>query len=446
MTRRELLSRYALGAGAWALDAAPLPHAKPRARSVIFLFMEGGPSQLDLLDAKPALRKYDGQPLPESMRAGLRFAFIQPGASVWASARHFQPRGQSGIEMSDWMPHLATQADRLSVIRSMVSDQVNHVPGQLLLQCGSPLPGRPSLGAWTLYGLGSEARDLPGFVVLFSGRAPQASGGIYTSGFLPGTYQGTPFRDSGDAVLHLSNPTGVGRADQRRKLDLIGDLNRQHQADTGDPETESRIQAYELAFRMQAAVPGLLDLSAEPAEVKARYGPGRFAQNCLMARRLVERGVRFVLVSHASWDDHADLNKNHALNCRLTDRPAAALLEDLHARGLLDSTLVVWGGEFGRTPLVQQEKPGRDEAKGRDHHPYAFSMWLAGGGIRPGQVIGRTDDFGLSVVEDKVEVHDLQATILHCLGLDHEKLTFRTQGRDFRLTDVGGVLLRKLLA
>jgi len=428
------------------------PHHTPRAKNVIFLFMEGGPSQVDLFDPKPELTRLDGQPLPPSLREGLRFAFIKPTAKVWASRRPFQRHGQSGIEVSDWLPQLARRADELCVVRGMFSEQFNHHPGQLLLHCGSPLVGRPSMGSWLLYGLGSESESLPGFVVLQSGpRGGSSSTGLFASGFLPSEFQGVPFASGGEPIAYLNRPAGVDTAEQRARLDLIRGLNEQRLAELGDSEINARIAAYELAFRMQSAAPELLDLSKESAATLSSYGADReptrqFGTNCLLARRMVERGVRFVLLSHASWDDHGSLVSGHQKNCETTDLPCAALLDDLKQRGLLDETLVVWGGEFGRTPLAQTLSPGEQSALGRDHHPDAFTIWLAGGGVRPGSVVGRTDDLGMKVVEDRVHVHDLHATVLHCLGIDHKRLTWRHQGRDFRLTDVAGNVIHKMLA
>ncbi|HWB95364.1 MAG TPA: DUF1501 domain-containing protein [Bryobacteraceae bacterium] len=426
------------------------PHFPATAKNVIFLFMEGAPSQLDLFDPKPGLRKWDGQSLPESMTRNLRLAFIKPTAKVMASPRTFQPHGQCGTELSDFLPHLARQADDICLVRSMFSEAFNHHPGQLLLMSGTTQFGRPSMGAWVTYGLGSESQNLPGFVVLSSGRGTSGGASNWSSGFLPSVYQGVVFRSTGDPVLYLSNPPGVSGATQRADLDLVRDLNQERYASTGDVEIASRIAAYELAFRMQADAPELLDFSKEPAHILEMYGVGQqpthpFAVNCLLARRMVERGVRFVQLMHASWDDHSNLNKNLKKNTDMTDRPAAALIRDLKQRGLLDSTLVIWGGEFGRTPMVEVRRPGEEGNEGRDHHPLAFSMWLAGGGIKGGQVVGETDDLGFNIVRDKVHVHDLQATILNCLGFDHTRLTYRHSGRDFRLTDVSGQVVQKLL-
>jgi hypothetical protein len=427
------------------------PHHPPRAKNIIFLFMEGGPSQVDLFDPKPELQRLDGGPLPASMRAGLRFAFIKPTAKVWASRRPFARHGQSGMEFSDWLPHLAGCADDLCMVRSVTSDQFNHHPGQLLMHCGSPLVGRPALGSWLLYGLGSSSRNLPGFVVLTSGRGSSSSSGLFASGFLPSRYSGVPFAGTGgEAIPYLSSPPGISRNEQRARIDGIRNLNELHGEATADPEIQSRIASYELAFRMQAAAPELLDISRESVATRNLYGidkePTRaFATNCLLARRMVERGVRCVLVSHATWDDHANLVTGHEKNCRITDQPSAALIHDLKQRGLLKDTIVVWGGEFGRTPLAQTLRPDREADTGRDHHPDAFTMLLAGGGIQGGLTFGRTDDLGMRVVDSRVDVHDLHATLLHCLGLDHKRLTFRHQGRDFRLTDVAGNVIEKIL-
>ena len=471
-TRRSFLTDCAGGIGAiglWQLMASegraatlggslpeinPLkpkpPQFAPKAKNVIFFFMEGAPSHLDLFDPKPEMKKWDGQPLPGSMTKNLKLAFIKPNAKVWASPREFKQYGQSGIEFSDYMPHLATCADDICMIRSMFTEQFNHHPGQLMLNCGSPLVGRPSMGAWVTYGLGSEAQNLPGFVVLSSGVGTSAGSANWSSGFLPPTYQGVTFRNSGDPVLYLSNPPGVNSQIQRSTLNVIRDLNEANYVESGDFEIASRIASYELAFRMQSAAPELLDFSEESERTREMYGVDKdptkpFATNCLLARRMVERGVRFVQVMHASWDDHAELVSHLKKNCDITDQPVAALLKDLKQRGLLDSTLVIWAGEFGRTPLVESRSPKKG-SEGRDHHPFAFSIWMAGGGIKGGQVVGKTDELGLSVVEDRIHVHDLHATILQCLGFDHEKLTFRHQGRDFRLTDIAGNVVPKLLA
>lgn len=460
-TRRDFLLRSLGGFGAIALSqlmaqdqpADPLaprkPHFQPKAKNVIFLFQEGGPSQIDLYDPKPALRQWHGKPLPSSMTKDLTLAFVKPDAKVLGSDRTFTRHGQSGVEYSDYIPHIGSRADDICLIRSMHTEAFNHHPGQALLFSGSTQFGRPTVGAWISYGLGSESRDLPGFVVLSSGRGTSGGSMNWASGFLPSTYNGVIFRNSGDPILYLPNPPGITRETQRARLDLIGKLNQERFDITGDAAISSRIHSYELAFRMQMAAPGLLDFSKESKATLEMYGVGKeptnpYAVNCLLARRMVEAGVRFVMLAHASWDDHQELNKKLKKNCDITDQPAGALIKDLKDRGLLDSTTVIWAGEFGRTPLGQLERI--DEDPGRDHHPNCFSIWLAGGGIRGGQVVGRTDEIGLGVAEDKVHVHDLQATLLHCLGLDHTRLTYRHMGRDFRLTDVGGEVVRKALA
>jgi len=465
--RRRFLKEVACGIGMMGLadllaadgktadTANPLlpkkPHFPGKAKNVIFMFMEGAPSQMDLYDPKPGLQKYAGQPLPESLASQLRLAFTKKDAKILPSPRVFQPHGQSGIEFSDYIPHIASCADDLCLVRSMQTDAFNHHPGQALLFTGSIQLGRPTMGAWVLYGLGSESKNLPGFVVLSSGVGTSGGASNFSCGFLPSHYQGTLFRNSGDPILYLSNPEGVSAETQRETLDLIGDLNREHLSETGDQEIASRIANYELAWRMQSAAPELADLSGEPAHIREMYGlddkvTRQFATNCILARRLVERGVRFVLMMDASWDQHTYLNRDLKKNCNRTDKPTAALLKDLKQRGLLESTLVVWGGEFGRTPIVEIRNTADPENAGRDHHPLAYSMWLAGGGIRGGQVLGKTDDLGFNVVEDPVHVHDLQATILHCLGFDHTRLTYRHMGRDFRLTDVHGEVVKKMLA
>ena len=431
--------------------AVQKPHLHAKAKNVIFLFMEGAPSQMDLFDPKPELQKWHGKPLPPSMTKDLKLAFIKPTASVLGSPFTFQKHGQCGMELSELLPHTATRADDLCLVRSMYSEAFNHHPGQLFLFTGSMVGGRPTMGAWATYGLGSESQNLPGFVVLTSGVGTSAGSDNFSSGFMPSTHAGTVFRNTGDPILYLSNPKGISRDSQRARLDALKEINEEHLAKTGDLEIASRIHSYELAYRMQMSSPELLDFSKEPTHTLDAYGVGKeptraFGTNCLLARRLVERGVRFVMLMHASWDHHSGINKGLKKNCGVTDQPAAALLKDLKERGMLDDTLVVWGGEFGRTPMSELRRPEEADNAGRDHHPNGYSMWLAGGGIRGGQVIGRTDDLGLNIVEDKVHVHDLQATLLHCLGLDHTKLTYRHMGRDFRLTDVSGEIVKKMLA
>ncbi len=464
-TRRDFFRRASIGLGTVALAqllqsdgyaasdplAPRAPHFKPRAKNVIFLFMEGAPSQMDLFDPKPELQKWNGHPLPPSVTKDLKLAFIKPTAAVLGSPRVFRPAGQCGMQLSDVLPGLSTCADDICLVRSMHTEAFNHHPGQLLLFTGHTVVGRPAMGSWVVYGLGSESQDLPGFVVLASGNGTSGGTDNFASGFLPSTYAGTVLRSTGDPILYLSNPPDYSRARQRSRLDAIGDLNRMHYAGTGDTEIESRIHAYELAFRMQASAPDLLDFSKESPATMAAYGTQdettrAFGTNCLLARRMVERGVRFVMLTHASWDHHSEINKNIVKICKVTDGPTAALLHDLKERGLLDSTLVVWGGEFGRTPMSEIRRPDEADNAGRDHHPNGFSLWLAGGGIKGGQVIGKTDDLGLNIVEDPIHIHDLQATILHCLGLDHTRLTYHYLGRNFRLTDVAGNVVPKLLA
>ena len=465
-SRRSFLRDVAGGIGTIALadllNGAPVeapanplaprkPHFAPKAKSVIFLFMEGGPSQMDLFDPKPELQKWHGKPLPASMTKDLKLAFIKPTAAVLASPREFKQYGQSGMVFSDYLPHMTTVADDICMVRSMCTDAFNHHPGQLMLFTGSMQFGRPTMGAWALYGLGSESQNLPGFAVLSSGVGTSGGASNFSSGFMPSVYQGTPLRGTGDPILYLSNPNGMSKETQRAGLDAIRDLNQEHMAETGDLEIASRIASYELAFRMQTAGPELLDFSKESASTLDMYGINnettkQFGTNCLLARRMVERGVRYVMLMHASWDQHTNLNKALKKNCDISDQPTAALIKDLKQRGLLDSTLVVWGGEFGRTPMVEIRNTSDPENGGRDHHPNAYTMWLAGGGIKRGQIIGRTDDLGFNIVEDRVHVHDLQATMLHCLGFDHTRLTYKHMGREFRLTDVAGNVVQKMLA
>ncbi|MCO6455195.1 MAG: DUF1501 domain-containing protein [Pirellulaceae bacterium] len=421
---------------------APRPaHFAAKARRVIYLFMAGAPSQLELFDYKPKLAELEGKPLPPSVIKGQRYAFIQPDAAVLGPRFRFARHGQAGVELSEVLPHLAEVVDELAIIRSMHTDLFNHAPAQLLWNTGSGIPGRPSMGSWLSYGIGSEADDLPSFVVLKSGGSLSGGAAMWSSGFLPSTHQGVPFRDQGDPILHVSNPAGYDTRAQRDSLDVIRGLNQRRLDLVGDPEIATRINAYEMAFRMQARAPELMDFAAEDQATLEMYGakPGEggqaFANNCLLARRLAERGVRFIQVYHAGWDHHSDVAGGVKAQCRQTDQAVAALLRDLRQRGMLDDTLVVWGGEFGRTPMVEASAAlGRSQ--GRDHHPQAFTMWLAGGGIRPGVTLGATDELGFHVVERPVHVHDLQATILHCLGIDHRRLTFKFRGLNFRLTGV----------
>jgi hypothetical protein len=452
-----------LGADSLNPLASKAPHFAARAKSCICIFLEGGPSQMDLFDPKPKLNELSGQKLPESFTKNVRFAFIQKeGAVVMGCPRKFQKYGQSGMDFSDLLPHIATCADDICMIRSMKTDAFNHHPGQLLMNTGSTMFGRPTLGSWLTYGLGSDSANLPGYVVLNSGRGTSGGTSNWSSGFLPTTYSGVLFRNQGEPVLNLNNPAGLSDAMQRKSLDAIRDLNSMKHSQVGDGEIQSRISAYELAFRMQSAAPELLDLSGESKSTLAAYGVDRpepssggrgggkgvfhsFSANCLLARRLVERGVRFINLFHASWDHHSELDKELKFNCQMVDQPIAALLKDLKQRGLLDSTLVIWMSEFGRTPLGEN-RAGFKAVSGRDHHPFAFTLWAAGGGLKRGYIHGQTDDIGWNIVENPVHVHDFNATLLHLFGFDHEKLTYRFQGRDYRLTDVHGNVVTKLLA
>jgi hypothetical protein len=463
VTRRWFFQECAVGLGAIALAellgarpaaaasslADPLaprkPHYTPKAKRVIYLFMAGAPSHLDLFDYKPKLAELDGTLPPPDLLKGYRAAFINPSSKLLGPRFKFAKYGKCGAELSELLPHLATVVDDIAIVRSMVTDAFNHAPGQILMNTGAQQFGRPSFGSWVTYGLGSETRDLPAFVVFSTGsKGPSGGNSNWGSGFLPTMYQGVQFRVGGDPVLYLSNPRGVDNDVQRDSLESINRLNRLRLDAVGDPEISTRINSYEMAYRMQASAPDVMDISREPKHILELYGaePGKpsFANSCLLARRLVERGVRFVEVFHEAWDQHGNLKADLKKNCLNTDRACAALVKDLKARGLLDDTLVIWGGEFGRTPMVQG---GND---GRDHHPNAFTMWLAGGGIKPGITLGSSDDLGFNAAEDRVHAHDLHATLLHLLGFDHTKLTYRFQGRDFRLTDVHGKLVPKLLA
>ncbi len=460
-TRRWFLKQCGIGLGSMALQhlltseglaqkaddplAPKKPHFTPKAKNVIFLYMAGGPSHLELFDYKPQLEKYDGTLPPADLLKGYRAAFINPNSKLLGPKFKFAKHGQSGAEISDLLPNTAKIVDDIAIVKSMVTDAFNHAPGQLLMNTGSMIFGRPSMGAWTVYGLGSESKDMPAFVVFSTGsKGPSGGNSLWGSGFLPTVYQGVQFRNVGDPVLYLSNPRGVDDKLQRDSLEVIGKLNRMRLDTVGDPEIATRINSFEMAYRMQSSAPELMDISKEPGQILEMYGaePGKpsFANTVLMARRLVERGVRFVQIFHEAWDQHGSLVRDLTKNCKDTDQACAALVKDLKQRGMLKDTLVVWGGEFGRTPMVQG---GSD---GRDHHPNAFTMWMAGGGIKPGITLGETDDLGFNVVNDRVHVHDLHATMLHLLGFDHEKLTYRFQGRDFRLTDVLGIVNDKLLA
>jgi hypothetical protein len=428
------------------------PHVPPRAKRVIFLYMAGGPSQFETFDHKPGLAAWDGRPMPESFTRGQPIAQLQNARlTVLRPLATFTKHGQSGQEISNFLPEIARHADDLCIIRSMHTDQINHDPAHTVMNTGTAIQGRPSMGSWITYGLGSESDDLPGFVVMVSdtpgGRSPQPiSLRQWHSGFLPGHHQGVEFRPGADPVYYLNSPPGVDAGRQRDVIDAVAGLNRLRDRESHRPDVEARIRQYELAFRMQASVPGLMDLSDESAETLALYGvegaDGSYAANCLIARRLAERGVRFIQLYHRDWDHHGDLVRYMALCCKETDRATAALLTDLKRRGLLDETLVIWGGEFGRTPMFQ----GKGKEPGRDHHMRAFSMWLAGGGVKGGITHGATDELGYHAVEGRVHVHDLQATVLHLLGIDHARLTYRYQGRDFRLTDVDGTVVREILS
>lgn len=430
------------------------PHHKPKAKSIIYLFMAGAPSTLDLFDYKPVLSKFDGDYCPDEYLKGERFAFIRGKPRLLGSPHKFAQHGKSGQWISELLPHLAGVADDISVIRTMKTEQFNHAPAQLFANTGFQIPGRPSLGSWLTYGLGTENADLPGFVVLMSGAGnPDGGKSCYGSGFVPSVYQGVEFRSQGEPVLFVQNPEGVSSQIRRDSLDAIRDLNSMRSKEVLDPEIETRIAQYELAYRMQTSVPELMDISGESKATQELYGvePGKksFANNCLLARRMVERGVRCVQLYHRGWDHHGDsegTDLKHGLPelCRQVDRAAAALITDLKQRGMLDETIVVWGGEFGRTPMIE----ARNGVKfpGRDHHPKAYSMFVAGGGFKPGVSYGKTDDLGYNPVEDEVAVHDLNATLLHLMGLEHTQLTYKYQGRNFRLTDVSGEVLTKLIA
>ena len=466
-TRRHFLQRTGVGLGSVALasllgddaraDGLPgLPHFAASAKRVIYLFQSGAPSQMDLFDFKPQLNDMRGVDLPDSVRRGQRLTGMtatQDRFPIAPSKYRFRQHGRSGAWISELMPHLATVADDLCFIKSMHTEAINHDPAITFFQSGAQLAGRPSMGAWLAYGLGSENRDLPAFVVMIS----QGSGNLadqplydrlWGSGFLPSQYQGVKFRSVGDPVLFLSNPDGVNEATRRRMLDDLARLNQMRLEETGDPEIRTRIAQYELAYRMQTSVPDLTDISREPRRVLDMYGPevtrpGSYAYNCLLARRLTERGVRFVQLFHRGWDQHTNLPRQIAGQARDTDQPSAALIKDLKMRGLLDDTLVLWGGEFGRTVYCQGTLTA--DNYGRDHHPRCFTFWLAGGGVKPGMSFGQTDDFSYNIDADPVHVHDLHATMLHCLGIDHRRLTYRYQGRNHRLTDVHGNVVAEIL-
>lgn len=446
--RRHFLTKCGLGAAQLALSGAP--HFAPKAKRLIYLFMEGGPSQLDLFDDKPKLRAADGEPFPMQLLAGKKFAFMENMAAptVYGSRATFKPHGQSGNIVSSHLPHIAGVADKIAIVRTIQTNNVNHSPAMVLAHTGSMVPGRPSLGAWLMYGLGNESKDLPSFISMMSGpRGPRNGPDIWGSGFLPSSYQGVPFSSGPQPIFDVASQPGVTADRQRRAIDALKDLNREHQSLTGDPEIATRIASYEMAFRMQGSAPELMDLSKESQETLDLYGatPGKgsFANNCLLARRLIERGVKVVQLYHTDWDHHTGIDAGLKKVCPEVDKPSAALITDLARRGLLEDTLVIWGGEFGRTPMSEGGKRG---GLGRNHQIDAYTMWLAGGGIKPGVTIGETDEYGMKPVVDPVHLHDLHATMLHLFGLDHKKLTFRSQGRDFRLTDTAGNLLTKLLA
>ncbi len=470
LSRRNLLQDSLMGLGSIALSSLlsnDLPAAEksapraggthaglfpPRARNVIFLHMVGAPSHLDLFDYKPELQRLNGQLVPDHLWEGLRLAFIRKQPRLLGTTMKFRRYGESGIELSDALPHLGTVADELCIIRSLHTEQFNHAPAQLFFQTGFGQFGRPSLGAWVNYGLGSENQNLPGYVVLITGNVAGAGNSLWGSGFLPSTYQGVEFRSSGDPVLFLSNPDGIDQSARRNIVDNINRLNQIQLADAGDPEIATRIDQYEMAWRMQSSVPELMDIGSEPQAIHDLYGtkPGSssFANNCLLARRLVERGVRFVQLFDENWDHHSGVFPNVRKKCDEVDRPIAALIKDLKQRGLLEDTLVVWGAEFGRTPMLQgTENSGRVSDKvGRDHHKDAFTIWMAGGGVKRGFIYGKTDDIGFHVVENPMHVNDFHATLLHLLGVNHEQLTFKFQGRKYRLTDVAGNVAHDVLA
>jgi hypothetical protein len=475
MTRRHFFGCHASGIGMAALggllgrqlraDTAQhkvygglpgLPHFAPKARRVIYLFQSGGPSQVELFDYKPRLVDFQGQDLPDSVRKGQRLTGMsatQSSFPIVPSTFQFARHGHSGAWVSELLPYTAKIADELTFIKSLNTDAINHDPAVTFIQTGGQIAGRPSIGAWLSYGIGSETEDLPAFVVMISPGSGTGGQPLYDrlwgSGFLPSRYQGVKFRSVGDPVLYLSNPDGFDAADRRAFLDSLAKLNRIRLDEFGDPEIATRITQYEMAFRMQTSVPALTDLSNEPAGTFELYGedarkPGTFAANCLLARRLAERGVRFIQLFHRDWDHHGKLPQDLPTRCKETDQAAAALVTDLKQRGMLNDTLVIWGGEFGRTVYCQGRLTPTEY--GRDHHPRCFTIWMAGGGILPGITLGETDDYGYNITKDPVHVHDLQATILHCLGIDHTKLTYQFQGRHFRLTDVAGNVVKPVLA
>ena len=443
-----LTGAVARGAGEGNALLPKQPHFPGKAKRVIHLFMAGAPSQLDLFDYKPELVKLEGKPIPPSVIAGQRYAFIRSDAAVMGPRFKFAKHGQSGAEISEVLPHLAKIVDDICLVKSVKTDQFNHAPAQIFFNTGFQQPGRPSLGSWVLYGLGAETQELPAFVVMSTGSGISGGAANWSSGFLPTLYTGTRFRNQGDPILNVSSPDGMDVRLQRDTLDLVRTLNERQLREVRDPEIATRISNYEMAFKLQTSAPELMDLKSESKETLDMYGcdPGKpsFARACLLARRMIERGVRFVNIYHEGWDAHSDVTGNSKQNCKQTDQASAALVMDLKQRGLLDETLVIWGGEFGRTPMVETN-PSLGRSQGRDHHPQAYTMWLAGGGIKRGLTFGMTDELGFNAVENPVHVHDMQATILHCLGFDHERLTYRYAGRDFRLTDVHGKVVKGIL-
>lgn len=470
VTRRHFFQQCGVGLGSIALGSLLAPgiaaaaesnplavktgHFPARAKNVIFLFMAGGPSQLELFDYKPQLQKYNDQPIPDSFLEGKRFAFMdtftKEKPKLLGTVRAFAQHGECGAWVSECFPHTAEIVDDVSFIKTVATDVPNHAPAKIFMNTGTAQFGRPSMGAWVTYGIGSESNDLPGFVVLQSGpRGPRGGAPLWGNGFLPSAHQGVPFRSTGDPILNLSRPEGISESEQRHVIDAVNQLNREHLDVTGDSEIAARISSYEMAYRMQSSAPELMDLSQETQTTLDLYGiePGKpsFAYNCLLARRLIERGVRFVQLYHTNWDHHGGNTENltNSLDevCLDVDQGCAALVKDLKARGLLDDTLVIWGGEFGRTPMGEVR-----DTIGRNHHIDCATMWMAGGGVKAGFALGATDELGFSPTEDPVHVHDIQATVLHLLGIDHLKLTYRFKGRDFRLTDVAGNVLHKLLA
>ncbi|WP_437231036.1 DUF1501 domain-containing protein [Planctomicrobium sp. SH661] len=469
IARRYFLQDCGIGLGKMALagllaNATPLSaraetsegplavrpsHFPGKAKAAIQLFMAGAPSQLELFTPKPELSRLEGKPLPPSIIGNQRYAFIRPDAAVMGGRFPFATHGESGAELSSALPHLAGVVDDICLIRSVTTDQFNHAPAQIFFNTGFSQPGRPTIGAWTLYGLGAETQNLPAYIVMSTGSGLSGGSALWSSGFLPTIYTGTRFRSSGPPILNVASPPGVSDELQRETFDFINRMNSRRLAAVGDAEISTRIASFEMASQLQTSAPELTDLSSESKETLEMYGcdPAvpSFARSCLLARRMVERGVRFVSLFHEGWDAHSDVEGSTKSNCAATDQASAALVKDLKQRGLLDETLVIWGGEFGRTPMVETN-PSLGRSQGRDHHPQAYTMWLAGGGIKPGIQYGQTDDFGFHITENPVHVHDLQATILHCLGLDHERLTYRYAGRDFRLTDVHGKVVTDVLA